>query len=225
MNAASPPPESPDRTTLFHRRHLRRQVAKSVGHIGPAIVFVLAVVPVLSGAEAFTALVGLEVVVGVVYLTLMVRELRNLRHNPFHSERVAWLELAAAAILLIESYHIWHRHHAAELAGAPARFHALPWVYALVAVAYIVLAFRMRQLTGRTFLHLHADGFAVRTGRFGKEHNLRWADIASADPEGSTGVVVRRTDGQEHRIVFDSLHEGTVHRDRLLAHLRKSISR
>ncbi|SFP69423.1 hypothetical protein [Hymenobacter arizonensis] len=224
MNAANPTPETQARTTLFHQRHLRRQVAKSLGHIGPAIVFVLAVVPILSGREPFSLLVALEIMVGVAYLSLLVRELRHLRHNPFHTERVAWLELAAAAILFIESYHIWHRHHEAELAGAAPRFHALPWVYAAVGVAYVVLAFRMQQLTGRTYLHLHADGFAVRTGRFGKEHTLNWSDIASADPDGATGVVVRRTDGKEHRIAFDKLHDGPAHRDRLLAHLRKAIN-
>lgn len=224
MNAATPTPKTQDRTTLFQRRHLRRQVAKSLGHLMPAIVLVLAVMPILSGKEPFSLLVGLEIIVGLAYLGLMVRELLSLRHNPFHTERVAWLELAAAAILFIESYHIWHRHHEAELAGAPPRFHALPWVYAAVGVAYVVLAFRMQQLTTRTYLHLHAGGFAVRTGRFGKEHNLNWSDIASAKPDGATGVVVRHTDGKEHRIVFDGLHDGPAHRDRLLAHLRKSIN-
>jgi hypothetical protein len=159
-----------------------------------------------------------------MYIGLMLREWRHLRHNPFHSERVAWLELAAASILVIEGYHIWHRHHEAELAGAPPRLHLLPWVYGTVACVYVILAFRMQQLTGRTYLHLHADGFAVRTGRFGKEHKLRWADIATVAPDGATGVLVRRTDGQEHRIVFDSLHDGAAHRDKLLAHLRKSVS-
>ncbi|MFC7668219.1 hypothetical protein ACFQT0_13160 [Hymenobacter humi] len=44
----------------------------------------------------------------------------HLRHNPFHQEQVAWLELAAAAILALESYHIWHRHHVAEPGRGPA---------------------------------------------------------------------------------------------------------
>jgi hypothetical protein len=196
-------------------------VGKTLGHFGPALVLLGGISPVLTGAESFTFLRGLEVAVGAAYLVLMVRELLHLRHNPHHQEQVAWLELAAAAILLLESYHLWHRHHEAELAGAVHRFHVLPWLYAAVACVYIWMAFRMRQLAGRRYLHLHAEGFAVRTGQLSAAHTLRWADIASVEPAGPAGVIIRRVDGQEHRIVFDALHEGTVHRDRLLAHVRR----
>lgn len=225
MNAAPPTSGTDDRTTLFHRRHTRRQFAKTLGHLAPALVLVGGLGPLLSGEESLTVLRAVELLVGTAYLVLMVREIWHLRHNPFHQEAVAWLELAAAGILAIESYHLWHRHHEAELAGAPARFHALPWLYGAVALVYVVLAFRMRQLATRLYLHLHKDGFAVRTGRFGRAHNLSWADIASVEEAGKSGVLVRRTDGEEHRIVFDSLLDGEAHRDRLLAHLRKAMNR
>ncbi|HEX8328884.1 MAG TPA: hypothetical protein VF629_15195 [Hymenobacter sp.] len=220
MKVANPSPESQDRNTLFSRRHARQQVGKTVGHFGQALVLLGGISPVLTGDESLTFLRALEVAVGAAYLVLMVRELLHLRHNPHHQERVAWLELAAAAILFLESYHIWHRHHEAELAGAAQRFHVLPWLYAAVACVYVWLAFRMRQLAGRRYLHLHAEGFAVRTGQLSASHTLRWADIASVEPVGPAGVLIRRVDGQEHRIVFDALHEGAAHRDRLLAHVR-----
>ncbi|WP_210517545.1 hypothetical protein [Hymenobacter terricola] len=209
--------------TLYHRRHARQQFAKTLGHVGPAVVLLLAIGPIVAGAEPFTWSVVLEFAVGAAYLVLMVREIRHLRHNPFHREPVAWLELAAAAILALESYHIWHRHHLAELAGGPHRVHTLPWVYAALAVVYIVLAFRMKQLDGRRFLHLHPDGFAVRTTRLGPPQELRWADIAAMEPAGPTEVLVRRHDGQTHRISFADLHEGAVHRDRLLDHARTGL--
>lgn len=225
MNTANSTPEPEERTTLFHHRHHRRQVGKSLSHLYPAVVLLLGVAPVLTGQEPFTLLLGVEIVVGALYIGLMLRELRHLRHKPFHSERVAWLELAAASILFLEGYHIWHRHHEAELAGAPHRLHLLPWVYGTVACIYVVLAFRMHQLVGRTYLHLHADGFAVRTGRYGKEHKLRWADIATVAPDGPTGVLVRRTDGQKHRIAFNNLHDGAAHRDKLLARLQQAVNK
>ena len=224
MNAATPPSDAEDRPTPSHRHHTRRRFAKTLGHLGPALVLVGGVAPLLSGAEPLTVLRGLELLLGAAYLVLVAREIWHLRHNPFHQEAVAWLELAAAGILAIESYHIWHRHHEAELAGAAHRFHVLPWLYAVVACAYVVVAFRMRQLATRQFLHLHAEGFAVRTGRHGRAHHLRWADIAAVEAAGATGVVIRRTDGQEHRIAFDRLQDGAAHRDRLLAHLRKSVN-
>jgi hypothetical protein len=208
---------------LSNRRHPRRHFAKALGHLGPALVLVSGVAPVLTGAEPLTFLAGLELVVGAAYLVLMARELLQLRHNPFNQARVAWLELAAAAILALESYHSWHRHHEAALAGAPPRPHLLPWLYAAGAVVYVVLALRMRQLANRLYLHLHDDGFAVRTGQFGRAHHVRWADVAAAEPAGPTGVLIRRTDGQEHRIAFDRLHDGPAHRDRLLAHVQKAI--
>lgn len=219
--AALPAAES--RTTLYHHRHAKTQRRKSLGHLGPAVVLLFAVAPVLSGSEAFTPMVGLEFLVGAAYLVLMVRELLHLRHNAFHREPVAWLELSAAAILALESYHIWHRHHVAELAGAPHRVHVLPWLYAAVAVVYVVLAFRMKQLDGRRFLHLHPEGFAVRTSRLGVAHKLRWADVASVEPAGSADVIVHHVDGQPRRISFAELHDGPAHRDSLLAHAARQL--
>jgi len=220
MNTVTPAAEG--RTTLYHRRHLKQQVAKSLGHVAPALVLFSGVMPILTGAEHFTLLAGLEIVVGAAYLGLMVRELRHLRHNPFHREPVAWLELAAAGILVLESYHIWHRHHEAELVGAPHRLHVLPWVYAAVALMYVVLAFRLNRLTDRQFMHLHPEGFSVRTQRLGPAHELTWAEITAVEPEGPADVLVHGASGPPHRISFAHLHEGPAHRDRLLAHYQQT---
>lgn len=221
MDTAAPAtPES--RTTLYHRRHARQQFGKTFGHFGPAVVLLLAITPVLSGAEPFSFLLGLEVAVGAAYLVLMVRELLHLRHDPFHREPVAWLELAAAAILALESYHVWHRHHEAELAGKPHKTLILPLLYAAVAVMFVVMAFRMKQLDGRRFLHLHPDGFALRTTRLGASTALRWADIATLEPAGPADVLVHAHTGSPRRISFADLHDGPAHRDRLLAHYQQA---
>ena len=217
-------PAAEGRTTLYHRRHANMQRAKSLGHVGPAIVLLFAVSSVLAGREPFTLLVALEFLVGAAYLTFMVRELRHLRHNPFHREPVAWLELAAAGILALESYHIWHRHHEAELASGVHKVHFLPWIYAALAVAYVVMAFRLPQMDGRRFLHLHADGFALRTKRLGRSCELSWADIAHVEPAGLADLLVHRRDGEHQRLSFAGLHDGASHRDRLLGHLRANLT-
>ena len=211
------------RVTLYHRRHGRHQARKSLGHVGPALVLFFGMAPLLSGQERLTPLLALEVAVGAAYLVLMVRELLHLRHNPFRREAVAWLEVAAAGILAIESYHIWHRHHEAELAGAPHRVHLLPWLYGAVAVMYVVMAFCMKQVDGRRFLHLHPDGFSVRTKRLGAPQHLRWSSIVDVEPHGPADLLVHRTDGQTQRISFADMHEGAGHRDRLLAHARTGL--
>jgi hypothetical protein len=177
MTAALNPVEG--LTTLYHRRHARQQVGKTFGHLGPAVVLLMGIAPVLAGTELLTPLLAFEVLVGAAYLGLMVRELLHLRHQPFHREPVAWLELAAAAILALESYHIWHRHHESELAGRPHKTLILPALYAALAVLFVVMAFRMKQMDGRRFLHLHPGGFALRTKRLGVKQELGWADIAN----------------------------------------------
>ncbi len=200
------------------------QRRKSLAHLVPAAVLVTGLLPVVAGTEPFTLLVALAFLFGATYLGLMVRELRHLRHNPFHRERVAWLELAAAGILALESYHSWHRHHAAELAGGPHRVHLLPWAYAAMALVYVALAFRMKQLDGRRFLHLHPDGFALRTTRLGRAHALRWADLAAVEPAGPADLLLHHTSGRTQRISFANLHDGAAHRDALLAHAAKAMS-
>ncbi|GAB2875326.1 hypothetical protein [Hymenobacter ruber] len=223
MDTAAPT-AAEGRTTLYHRRHVWQQRVKTLSHLSPALVLLLAVQPVLMGEEPFTPLVALEFGVGATYLVLMVRELWHLRHNPFHQERVAWLELAAAGILALESYHIWHRHHVADLARGVHKTHFLPWVYAALAVAYVVMAFRTRQMAGRRFLHLHPGGFAARTKPLGRAHELRWADLAAAEPAGPADVLLHRHDGQTQRISFADLHDGPAHRDRLLAHAAQALA-
>ena len=223
MNApATPAPES--RTTLHHRRHAKTQRAKSLGHLVPAVALLLAVLPVLSGQEPFTRLVALGFLVGAAYLVLMVRELRHLRHTPFHREPVAWLELAAAGILAFESYHIWHRHHLADLASGVPNVHFLPWLYAAMALAFVVMAFRMNQLAGRRFLHLHADGVAARTHPLGRAQELRWAAAAAVEPAAAADLLIRRHDGQTRRLSFADVHDGAAHRDRVLAHYQSAMS-
>ncbi|MFD2718577.1 hypothetical protein ACFST9_07610 [Hymenobacter monticola] len=86
---ATPTPAVEGRTTLYHRRHAKQQVGKSLGHVAPALVLFFGVVPILTGAEHFTLLGALEIAVGAAYLVLMVREMRHLRHNPFHREPMA----------------------------------------------------------------------------------------------------------------------------------------
>ena len=214
MNASTPGPDGT--ITLFPRQHVRRQVGKALGHLAPAIILALGVGSLFSGEEPLTPLVGLEVLAGLTYFGLMVRELWHLRHTPFHQERIAWLEVAAAAILAVESYHLWHRHHAAELAGAPRRTHLLPGVYALVAGLYVLLAFRFQALTQRRYLQLQADGFAVRTRLLFPVLQVRWVELAAIEPVGASALCLHYLDGHKHDLTFVDFYEGGVHRDRLL---------
>ena len=125
----------------------------------PLSCWVSGLLPLLLGTERLTLLLLLEVLVGGCYLVLMARELRHLRHPMPHHEPIAWLELAAAGILALEGYHIWHRHHEHNVAAGTHTLHVLPWLYALAAGLFVGLAFGANRLLERRFLHLHPAGF------------------------------------------------------------------
>ncbi|WP_345237371.1 hypothetical protein [Hymenobacter saemangeumensis] len=223
MNTANTSAPASGRIKLYHRRHGRRQRGKSLSHLAPAAVLISSGLAVLGG-EPFTWLMAAEFVVGAAYLILMVRELRQLRHNPHHHERVAWLELAAAGILGIEGYHIWHRHHEANLARGTHTFHVLPYLYWAMAVFFVVLAFSLAKLTERRHLHLHEGGFSGRLHPLGRMFQFQWAEVVSVEPAGAADLVLTRTNGQTQRISFEAMHDGPVHRDRLLAHARQAMN-
>ncbi len=212
MDAALPAP-----ATLYPRRHAKAQRARALAHVGPAAVLLFGVADLLSGAGPLTLPAALEVAVGAAYLVLMAREPRHLRRDAFHHERVAWLEPAAAAILALEGYHSWHRHHAANLARGTHTFHALPYVLRAVAAVYVALAFGARRLGRRRYPHLHADGFGLRTRLLGPAQQVRWA---AADAEGPAAVLPRFADGRRQRVSFAHLHDGAAHRGRLVAHIQ-----
>jgi hypothetical protein len=211
-------------TTLFHRRHARRQRGKTLAHFAPAAMLLFSAVAVVSGDEPLSWITGLEFVVGAAYLVLMVRELRQLRHHAHHLENVAWLELAAAGILALEGYHIWHRHHETEARSGPHAFHVLPWLYWALALGFVGMAFGAARLLQRRHLQLHEGGFAGRLHPLRPRFQYDITELAAAEPAGAADLLLTRTNGQQQRLSFEALHDGPAHRDRLLAHIRQHLA-
>lgn len=209
------PASGPAYIQLYHRQHARRQRGKALSHVVPALVLLGSLFGLLSG-EPFTWVQAAEIGVGAAYLILLVRELRHLRRHPH--EAVAWLELAAAGILALEGYHIWHRHHQADVALGQHRGHVLPWLYGSLALGYVWLAFNAGKLLRRRYLHLHAEGFSGRLHPFGRRFAYRWDEVAAVEPVGAADVLIRRSDGRTQRLSFAPLHEGAALRERLLRH-------
>ena len=181
-------------------------------------------VAVVTGEEPLSWITGLEFIVGAAYLVLMVRELRLLRHHAHHLENVAWLELAAAGILLLEGYHIWHRHHEAEARTGQHAFHILPWLYWALALVFVGMAFGAARLVQRRHLHLYDSGFAGRLHPLRPRFQYDIAELARVEPAGAADLLLTRTNGRQQRLSFESLHDGPAHRDRLLAHIRQQLS-
>lgn len=213
-------------TTLYHKRRIRMERAKGLSHLVPAFVLLSSLLGVVSGREPFTWLTGLEVLVGAAYVVLLVREVQHSRHHgPTHHEPIAWLELAAAGILGLEGYHIWHQHHETALRTGHEQFHVLPWLYFALALWYVVLTFTLARLYERRRLHLHPAGFAVRLHPFRKLQAFAWSEIARLEPQGTAGVLVHYHDGRQKRLSFNSIHDGPAHRDRLLAHAAATMKK
>ncbi|MDF7812316.1 hypothetical protein [Hymenobacter sp. YC55] len=204
--------------TLYHKRRARIERAKGLSHVVPALVLLSGVFGVITGQEPFTLLLGLEVLVGAAYVLLLLREIQHLRRHPNHHERVAWLELAAAGIFAIEGYHIWHRHHEAALRTGEHKFHVLPWLYAALAVWYVGMAFGIARIYERRHLHLHANGFSGRMHPFRRGFSYTWAEVDHLEPSGPTDVLVHRSNGQQQKISFANVYNGSALRDQLLAH-------
>ena len=215
--------QQPAPIRLYPRRYARQQRSKALSHFVPALVLVTGAMALLSGKEKLTPLLALEFGIGAAYLVLMVRELLHLRHAHPHHEQVAWLELAAAGILGLEGYHIWHRHHEAELAGAPHRVHVLPWLYATLAVVYVGLAFGLARLGARRYLHLHTTGFGVRTRLLGQAQEAQWSQLASVENAGSATALLHFADGRQQQLSFAHLHDGAAHCTQFIAHAQHHL--
>lgn len=202
---------------LYPRRYHKSARARALSHLVPAMLLVSGLLPLMQGQERLTLLLTLEIIVGAAYLILMVRELRHLRHPTPHSEAVAWLELAAAGILGLEGYHIWHRHHLHALATGTHQVHLLPWFYAAAAVMYVGLAFGASQLASRRYLHLPPTGFEGRLQMLGPVFRFDWAQVQAVQPVGPAAVLIHTQAGPQ-RLSFEHLLHGEAHRDRLLTH-------
>ncbi|QJX45567.1 hypothetical protein HMJ29_00865 [Hymenobacter taeanensis] len=211
-------PASAKFSVLYHKRRARVERAKGLSHLVPAFVLIGGVLGVLVGEEPFTLLVGVELLVGVAYVGLLVREQVHLKRHPAHHERVAWLELAAAGILALEGYHIWHRHHEKALLTGRHQVHVLPWLYALLAVWYTAMAFGMARMYERRHLHLHAEGFSGRLHPFKRRFAFTWNEVVRVEPVGEADVCVHHADGRQQHLSFAALQDGPAHRNRLLEH-------
>ena len=221
MNPASPS----NHTQLYDKRHALRQRAKGLSHLVPAVVLLSSFLKVIGGEVPFTALVIIELVVGAAYVILLVQELRHLSRGHLHPGKIAWLEIAAGGILALEGYHIMHRHHIAEAAGAVKRFHLLPWAYFTLAVIYVSMAFWLPRVLERRHLRLHEAGFGGRLHPLRRGFSFEWEQIKAVEPVGSADVLVHLTDGTEKRISFAKMHDGPAHRDRLLAHATHKLKK
>jgi hypothetical protein len=216
-------PAASNTITLYQRQHARRQRAKGLMHLTPAVVLLTGMLGVLRGEEPFSPLIIIELVVGLTYIILLVLELRHLGRGHLHPGRVAWLELAAAGILALEGYHIMHRHHLAEAAGAAHRLHLLPWLYFALATLYASMAFWLPRLVERRHLRLHEAGFEGRVHLLRPRFSFVWSDVASVEPSGAADVEVHLKDGTTKLVSFAKLHNGPAHRDQLIAHARQAL--
>lgn len=205
---------------LYPRRYHKSARVRALMHLVPAMLLVSGLRPLAQGQEPLTLLLGLEIIIGAAYLVLMVRELGHLRHAIPHTESVAWLELAAAGILALEGYHIWHRHHAHALATGTHQLHVLPWLYAAAAGMYAGLTFGSSRLGSRRYLHLAATGFDGRLRMLGPRFRFEWPQVQLVEAQEPARVLIYSPEAPPRQLSFAHLLHGTEHRDHLLAHAR-----
>lgn len=224
MNAPAAP--AFEHHPLHHRRHAIRQRTKALSHLVPALVLVQGAVGALSSG-ALEWVRGLELAVGLAYVGLLIREMIHLRRHPTGAVHHGpeWLELAAAGILALEGYHIWHRHHEAELAGEPHRTHYLPWLYAALALVYVGLAFGAGRLATRQGLHFTADGFWMRLLPISQVRRVQWADLQAVTiaPNATDLLLHPRGGGLPQLLKLSPYHNAEVLRERIMAHAAQAL--
>ena len=225
MNAAAAPVL--EHHPLHHRRLAMRQRVKALNHLVPALVLMQGAFEAFYGGE-LSWMRGLELAVGAAYLVLLIRELRHLRRHPTGTVHHGpeWLEVAAAGILALESYHSWHRHHEAELVSGIHRTHYLPWVYGALALVYLGLAFGAGRLARRQGLHFTKEGFWMRLLPISRARRVQWANFQAITvaPNSIDLLLHPRPDGPPQLLKLSPYHNADVLRERILAHYQQAMS-
>ncbi|MGY3087840.1 hypothetical protein ACVWYF_000866 [Hymenobacter sp. UYAg731] len=224
MTAAAVLP--PEHHPLHHRRLAVRQRVKALNHLVPALVLVQGAFEAFYGGT-LSWIRGLEMAVGATYLVLLAREMRHLRCHPTGTVHHGpeWLEVAAAGILALASYHSWHRHHEAELASGIHRTHYLPWVYGVLALVYLGLAFGAGRLARRQGLHFTEEGFWMRLLPISRVRRVQWADLQAVTiaPNATDLLLHPRDGGPPQLLKLSPYHNGDTLRERLLAHAAQAL--
>jgi len=167
----------------------RAHRANGILHLNAAFFILKAVAErLIVENRAISLFTLLEVVVGVAYIVLFVKQLRH--QHTSHQARVSWLEIVGAAIFYIEGMHKMH-------AGADY----IQYAYFGLSILYLLMGLFYRKLMQHRYLHLDALGFSGRLSVL-RSVKFRWQDIKELRSNNNKLIVLDQ-DNQEKLLNFN----------------------
>ena len=151
------------------------------------------------------------IVSGAMLLVAFVIEMRRARTaTAHHSHGIAWVDVFAAAVTLVEAAHLQHRGKV-----------GLPFAYLLVAIVLLTVGLMHGRLQRVRRLIVDAHGFDIRTAPWSRTR-LAWAAVADVQRAG-TVVTVVTTAGDTRRIDLHDMDDADVAIAVLLRHAEAAL--
>jgi hypothetical protein len=147
------------------------------------------------GEEGELPVAMLEIVIAVLVLGTFARELRAATKTHASHSKVDWFDLAAAAMMMFESFH--GVHHKAFYLRAP-------FVAAVVTAGIALLHGKIHaRHAKKRYVKLDENGLEARMGLF-RRFSLGWAELDRIHLAHDKAVF-HRNDGKQHTIGFRML--------------------
>lgn len=136
------------------------------------------------------------IVSGGLLLVVFVIEMRRARSAKEHDAHgVAWVDVFAAAVTLVEAAHLQHKGKV-----------GLPFAYLLVAILLLTIGVMHSRLRRLRRLVVDEHGFDIRTAPWSRTR-LAWSDVADVQRAGDVVMVETRA-GQTRRIDLRGMDHG-----------------
>jgi len=162
----------------------RARRAQMMNHATPGIMLIiLGVSALLSGHTEHLWVDILGIVAGLALLISLKRELKSKGHG--HS-RVAWFDVIAGIVVIIEGYHKLH----------PGRWFQPGTLLMLVGLMFILIGIFHEKINGFRLLTCTDSGFTVRT-RLIRSFSGQWREIKSFALDGNSLVIQRKDNSAE----------------------------
>lgn len=153
-------------------------------HATPGVMLIVyGVSSLMSGHPEHLWVDVLGIVAGLALLSSLKRELKGKCHG--HS-RVAWFDVLAGIVVIIEGYHKLH----------PGKWFQPGTLLMLVGLMFILIGIFHEKINGFRQLTCTDTGFTVRT-RLIRFFSGQWKDIKSFALEGNSLVIQRKDNSTE----------------------------
>ncbi|HTU99130.1 MAG TPA: hypothetical protein VMF13_01225 [Luteitalea sp.] len=184
----------PAETVVFTLRRIARvQKVQALRHVGIGLLLAWTGAGSLLDGHHASWVDVVAIVAGLLLLGAFVREQRHATGaHAAHGHRIGWVDVFAAAVTLVEA---WHLAHLGK--------RGLPFAYLLLAVLLLLIGLFHGRIQAARRLIVDDHGFDVRLMPW-RRIRASWTDIASISAEHGIVSLVRANGHQERLDLTDS---------------------